>query len=255
MSPTHAEAEPRLHGKVFLITGAASGIGAAIARRLVSEGGRVVLVDMKAEAAAALAESLYPDAIVVAGDVTSSDAMLSAVEAAHARFGHLDGLVHSAAALSVDGSVVELAVSQWRAEIDVALTGAFLASKHAIPTMQQGGAIVFVSSIFGRVATERSVAYCAAKAGLVNLAKAIAIDHGDLGIRANCVSPGPVASEGVLQRWPSIAAAEKGLGPRTLLGRIARPEEIAATIAFLLSSEANFITGADILIDGGYCAR
>jgi NAD(P)-dependent dehydrogenase (short-subunit alcohol dehydrogenase family) len=255
MSPSPVNETPRLQGKVFLLTGAASGIGAAIARRLVSDGGRVVLVDRKAQAAEEVAASLHPDAIVIAGDVTSSEVMLSAVQAAQMHFGRLDGVVHSAAAQSVDGSVVELALSQWRTELEVALTGAFLASKHAIPTMKQGGAIIFVSSVFGSIATERSVAYCTAKAGLVNLAKAIAIDHGAQGIRANCISPGPVASDGVLQRWPSIEAAQKGLGARTLLGRIAQPEEIAATIAFLLSDEAGFITGADIVIDGGFSAR
>ena len=118
-----------------------------------------------------------------------------------------------------------------------------------------GGAIVFVSSIFGSVATDRAVAYCAAKAGLVNLARAIAIDHGAEGIRANCVSPGPVASDGVLQRWPTLAAAEAGLGARTLLGRIAQTEEIATAVAFLLSDEAGFMTGTDLHVDGGYTAR
>ena len=112
-----------------------------------------------------------------------------------------------------------------------------------------------ISSVFGRIGINQSVAYCSAKAGLINLSKAMAIDHGSDGIRVNCISPGPVASDGVLQRWPSIEAANEGLGPRTLLGRISHPDEIAAAVGFLLSDDSLFCTGSDMLIDGGYSAR
>jgi NAD(P)-dependent dehydrogenase (short-subunit alcohol dehydrogenase family) len=257
MSFTPEETQQRLRGRVFLLTGAASGIGAAIGQRLTAEGGRVLLVDLRAEALDAVADPLSPAGIAHPADVTDPDAMAAAVETACARFGRLDGVVHAAAAPSADGSVVDLPLAQWRRELDVSLTGAFLACQHAIPAMRRvgGGAIVFVSSIFGSVATDRAVAYCAAKAGLSNLARAIAIDHGAEGIRANCVSPGPVASDGVLQRWSSLAAAEAGLGERTLLGRIAQTGEIATAVAFLLSDEAGFMTGTDLHVDGGYAAR
>ncbi|TIR78049.1 MAG: SDR family oxidoreductase, partial [Mesorhizobium sp.] len=100
-----------------------------------------------------------------------------------------------------------------------------------------------------------AVAYCAAKAGLVHLAKAMAIDHADQNIRVNSLSPGAVATARLLQRWSSLEAADKGLGPAHLLGRIAEPEEIAAACAFLLSSDASFVTGTDLLVDGGYAVR
>jgi NAD(P)-dependent dehydrogenase (short-subunit alcohol dehydrogenase family) len=179
------------------------------------------------------------------------------VEATRARFGRLDGLVHNAAAPSTDGTVADLDLADWHREIDVSLTGAFLMSKFAVPLMASGGSgsVVLVGSQFARVATGKAVAYCAAKAGLVHLAKAMAVDHAGQGIRVNSLSPGAVATARLLQRWPDLQAAGTGLGPAHLLGRIARPEEIAAAAAFLLSPDASFVTGTDLLVDGGYSTR
>jgi NAD(P)-dependent dehydrogenase (short-subunit alcohol dehydrogenase family) len=118
-----------------------------------------------------------------------------------------------------------------------------------------GGSVVFIASQFAHVATGKAVAYCAAKAGLVHLAKAMAVDHAADGIRVNSLSPGAVATPRLLQRWPDLAAANTGLGPAHLLGRIAQPDEIAAAAAFLLSTDASFITGTDLMADGGYATR
>lgn len=247
----------RLAGKVILITGAASGIGAAIVRRCLDEGGRIVCADHNAQAVEALAAELGPDAEAVTCDVTDIEAARRTVETAAQRFGRLDGLVHNAAAPSTDGTVADLDPAAWRLEIDVSLTGAFLISKFAVPLMIAGGggSIVLVASQFARVATGKSVAYCAAKAALVHLAKAMAVDHAEQGLRVNSLSPGAVATTRLLKRWPTLAAADAGLGPLHLLGRIAQPDEIAAAAAFLLSSDASFVTGTDMLVDGGYAAR
>jgi NAD(P)-dependent dehydrogenase (short-subunit alcohol dehydrogenase family) len=247
----------RLAGKVVLITGAASGIGVAIARRCVAEGGNVVCADQSADAVVNLAEALGPAALGVRCDVTDQRSVERAVEATRARFGRLDGLVHNAAAPSLDGTVVDLDEARWRFEIDVSLTGAFLASKFAVPLMAAGGggSVVLIASQFGTVATGRAIAYCAAKAGLIHLAKAMAVDHAAEGIRVNSLSPGAVSTNRLLQRWPNLEAANAGLGPAHLLGRIAQPEEIAAAAAFLLSSDASFMTGTDMLVDGGYATR
>ncbi|MGR9251272.1 SDR family NAD(P)-dependent oxidoreductase [Rhizobium leguminosarum] len=247
----------RLKGKVIFLTGAASGIGAAIARRCIDEKAIVICADQSLDEADALAKSLGPQALGVQCEVTESGSVKRAVEAGLEHFGRLDGLVHNAAAPSMDGSVVELAEPQWRLEIDVILTGAFLASKYALPAMIEGGggSVVFIASQFAHVATGRSVAYCAAKAGLVHLAKAMAVDHAADGIRVNSLSPGAVATPRLLQRWPDLKAANAGLGPAHLLGRIGQPEEIAAATAFLLSSDASFVTGTDLLVDGGYATR
>lgn len=247
----------RLEGKVIFLTGAASGIGAAIARRCIDEKAFVICADQSLDGADALAKSLGRQALGIQCEVTESGSVKRAVEAGVEHFGRLDGLVHNAAAPSMDGSVVDLAEPQWRLEIDVILTGAFLASKHALPAMIEGGggSVVFIASQFAHVATGKAVAYCAAKAGLVHLAKAMAVDHAADGIRVNSLSPGAVATPRLLQRWPDIEAANAGLGPAHLLGRIGQPEEIAAATAFLLSSDASFVTGTDLLADGGYATR
>lgn len=247
----------RLEGKVVLITGAASGIGAAVARRCVAEGASVVCADQMEGLIQLLAAELGSSAIAMGCDVADSRSMERAIAIVRDRFGRLDGVVHNAAAPSLDGTVVDLSEEQWRRELDVSLTGAFLTAKFALPLMIQsgGGSVVLIASQFAHVATGKAVAYCAAKAGLVHLAKAMAVDHADEGIRVNSLSPGAVATSRLLQRWPDLEAADRQLGPAHLLGRIAKPDEIAAATAFLLSADASFVTGTDLLVDGGYAAR
>jgi NAD(P)-dependent dehydrogenase (short-subunit alcohol dehydrogenase family) len=247
----------RLAGQVVLVTGAASGIGAAIVRRCIEDGASVVCADIDGDAAAALAGEFGAQAASCRCDVTDADSTRFAVELARGRFGRLDGLVHNAAAPSIDGTVVDLDPRLWQREIDVSLTGAFLACKFAIPLIAEsgGGSVLLIGSQFGRVATGKAVAYCAAKSGLIHLAKAMAVDHAPQNIRVNSLSPGAVATARLLQRWPDLDAADTGLGPAHLLGRIARPDEIAAAAAFLLSREASFVTGTDMLVDGGYAVR
>jgi NAD(P)-dependent dehydrogenase (short-subunit alcohol dehydrogenase family) len=217
----------------------------------------IVCADRDEAAARAVADPFGPAAVAVLCDVTDPAFAQHAVETASRRFGRLDGLVHNAAAPSIDGTVVDLDEAQWRRELDVSLTGAFLMGKFAVPLIAAGGggSVVLIASQFGHVATGQAVAYCAAKAGLIHLAKAMAVDHAAEGVRVNSLSPGAVATARLLQRWPDLDAADAALGPAHLLGRIARPGEIAAAAAFLLSSDASFVTGTDMLVDGGYAAR
>jgi NAD(P)-dependent dehydrogenase (short-subunit alcohol dehydrogenase family) len=247
----------RLNNHVILIAGAASGIAAAIARRCVAEGARIVCADYDAAAATALADEWGPSAVACRCDVTEIDSASDAVEIARERFGRLDGLVYNAAAPSTDTTVVDLDERSWRHQIDVILTGAFLVSKFAVPLIAAsgGGSVVLISSQLGRVATAGAVAYCTAKAGLIHLAKAMAVDHAADKVRVNSLSPGAVATTRLLRSWPDLEAANVGLGPAHLLGRIAKPSEIAAAAAFLLSSDASFVTGSDMLVDGGYATR
>jgi len=246
----------RLRGKVVLVTGAGKGIGRAVALRVVAEGARVACLDLDAEGAKETAALAGGDGLALSGDVTDAASAQSAVAKTLAAFGSLHGLVNNAAAPSVGGTVVELSPADWNREIAVCLTGAFLMSKFAVSAIAAagGGSIVHVASQFGHVAVAGSAAYCAAKAGLVNLARVMALDHAADRIRVNSLSPGAVATHRLVDYHGSLAAAQRELVPKHPIGRIGRPEEIAAAAAFLLSEDSSFMTGADLLIDGGYTA-
>ncbi|MEI5996485.1 SDR family oxidoreductase [Paraburkholderia bengalensis] len=247
----------RLEGKVVMISGAASDIGVAIATRCIADGAFVLCTDIDLDAASSTARQLGSAALAVQCDVTSLESARAAVERARSQFGRLDGYVHNAAAPWHDGSVEDLDPAHWHQEVDVSLTGAFLMSRFVVPLMREtgGGSIVLVASQLGHVAAARSVAYCAAKAGLIHLARLMAVDHASDGIRVNSLSPGAVRTGRLLQSWSSLDEADAMLGPAHILGRIGQPEEIGASAAFLLSEDASFITATDLLVDGGYTAR
>ena len=246
----------RLSRKVILITGAASDLGKAFSKRCAMEGASVICTDINETAVKVLAGTLGNGSIGLYCDVVDTASIRRAVDTVEKRFGKLDGIVHNAAAATEEGTVVSLPEVQWRKEVGVSLTGAFLVCKYAIPLMETKGtgSIVFIASTYGHVAAPRSVAYCAAKAGLIHLAKAISADHAHLGVRANSVSPGAVKTSRLLKSWPDLDAAETALASAHLLNRIAEPTEIAGAVAYLLSSDSAFVVGTDMLVDGGFTA-
>ncbi|MCP3390560.1 SDR family oxidoreductase [Bradyrhizobium sp. CCGB12] len=244
-----------LEGKIAVVTGGGSGIGAAIARLFVAEGAKIVIGDL-AESGAALAAELTGDGFSVAFqrvDVTDEADVAALMQFATSRFGRLDILVANAGIPERKSPIHELDLADWRRVIDVDLTGVALCNKFAAGAMLAagGGAIVNMASILAHVGQENSNAYSAAKAAVVNLTRSVALTYAKRGIRVNCVSPGYVDTP-LLAKLPE--ATRQAMLVRQPIGRLAQPEEIAEVVAFLASDKASIITGACINADGGYTA-
>jgi NAD(P)-dependent dehydrogenase (short-subunit alcohol dehydrogenase family) len=247
----------RLHGKVAIVTGAGGGIGSAICRQFAAEGAALLGVDIDAgalERVAATVRAVGGKVSTLAADVADEATAQTAVTRARSEFGRLDILVSNAVYDLPLAPVTGIALADWRRTMAVNLDSAFLLCKHAIPAMAAdgGGSIILVASQLGSVARPGRPWYCAAKGGLIQLAKAMALDHADQHIRVNSLSPGPVETGRYLRNFDTVEAARAS--HRTLLGRLGAPDEIAAGAVFLAADESAFMTGADLLIDGGYTA-
>ncbi|HXJ78168.1 MAG TPA: SDR family oxidoreductase, partial [Candidatus Methylomirabilis sp.] len=165
-------------------------------------------------------------------------------------------LLYGAADSDKAATVLEMDEAAWDRVIQINLTGAFLMVKAALPAMiaRGGGSIILIASQLGRVASPGRPAYCATKGALIQLAKVLAADHAGQGIRANTISPGAIETRRMLRRWKDMDEARRMMGPKHLLGRLGRPEEIARAAVYLASEASAFVTGSDLLIDGGYTA-
>lgn len=245
----------RLDGKAAIVSGAGGGIGSAICRHFAAEGASVVAVDVDEAALDRMAEPLRTGGGRIAtlhADVAEEGTAETAVARALAEFGRLDVLVSNAVYDLPLAPLTTLSLADWRRTMAVNLDSAFLLSKHAIPAMATGGSIILVASQLGRVARHGRPWYCAAKGGLIQLAKAMAIDHAAQNIRVNSLSPGPVETGRYLKNFDTVEAARAS--HHNLVGRLGTPDEIAAGAVFLASDESSFMTGSDLLIDGGYTA-
>lgn len=247
----------RLAGKVAIVTGAAHGIGAAEARALARNGGQVVLGDILDDEGRQTADDINAEfgrscAMYVHLDVTHTSDWHVAIKAAHDTFGRLTTLVNNAGCPGRPG-VEDTTEEGWDRTLDVDLKGTWLGMKACIPALRTagGGAIVNTSSTYGLVASGVATAYHSAKGGVIMLTKAAAVQYARENIRVNCIHPGVVDTP----RIASISADWKeSLLDATPMGRMAHPDEIAAGVVFLASDEASYITGASLVIDGGYTA-
>jgi NAD(P)-dependent dehydrogenase (short-subunit alcohol dehydrogenase family) len=249
----------KLTGKAALVSGAGGGIGRAICLAFAEAESAVACCDIdaaSAEETARLARNAGGRAIAQPCDVSVQAQTEAAAAAANQAFGRIDILVSGAAPHDPSGTVLETSLADWNRVVAVNLTGSFLLSRAALPYMVEGGggSIIFIASQLGRVGSAGRAAYCATKGALIQLAKVMAIDHAGQNVRVNTLSPGGVETQRTLQRYGSFEAGRHTLGPKHLLGRLGQPQEIAAAALFLASDASSFVTGSDLLVDGGYTA-
>ena len=254
----------RFEGKVAIITGGGEGIGRAIATRLAGEGAAIGIIDVNAEKGAATAAEIgdaagVPHAFAQA-DISDEGAVITAVEAIVGELGRPTVLINNAAInLFRD---INATPEDWRKVMDVNVMGGALMAKHVVPHMREagGGAIVNMSSISAVIAQKDFLTYNASKAAVVAVSKCLAYDLADDGIRVNSLCPGATLTEGVknviAERGLQLetAAKEPNLGLEHMLDRMAEPEEIAGAVAFLASDDASFVTGSNMMVDGGWSA-
>lgn len=247
----------RFRGKVAVVTGAGSGIGKAVAIRLAREGARVVANDVRADPVRDVVEGIVAEggqAVAVVGDVSDPGTGRSLVSVAVERFGALHLAYNNAGIPGPRGLPADIDIEEYRRLIEVNLNSVFYCMHAEIPAMRQagGGAIVNTSSVLGIASKGGMLAYSTAKHGIVGMTQAAALAYATQGIRVNSVHPGHIDTP-LLQAMPP--AEYEALVAQYPVRRLGQVEEVAAVVAFLLSDEASFVTGAQYVVDGGYLAQ
>jgi NAD(P)-dependent dehydrogenase (short-subunit alcohol dehydrogenase family) len=248
----------RLEGKVALITGGGRGIGAAIAKRFIEDGAKIVISDVRKDLLDETAQSMKSKMVATcAGDVTNWDDVQKMVNETVKFGGKIDVLVNNAG-IDPGGSILDIDIALWKKILDVNLNGPFLCMRAAIPQMiKQGkGSIVNIASLAGVRCLPSMPAYCASKGGLIQLALQAALEYGPKGIRSNVVAPGATRTEMLINAMKSLSEAIQRdafevLTESVPLRRAAIPEEITGACSFLASDDSAFITGAVLMVDGG----
>ncbi|HWA63648.1 MAG TPA: glucose 1-dehydrogenase [Caulobacteraceae bacterium] len=252
----------RVEGKVALVTGGASGLGAETARRLAREGAKVALTDLAEDAGRAVADEIAAaggTAIFLVQDVADEARWTEVVQAVLDRFGRLDVLVNNAGVSGGQEPLLGGSFEAWRRVLSINLDGVFLGLKTVAPVMAEAGrgSIVNLSSILGKVGLPGAPAYCASKGGVLMLTKAAALELAPAGVRVNSVHPGFIETPMVTNAFRQSENENEMrdmIVSRHALGRLGVPREIADAIVFLASDESSFMTGSELVVDGGYTA-
>lgn len=247
----------RMSSRVALVAGGGGEIGSAIGLRFALEGAKVTIADLdlaKAQSTARTIAEIGGQAYAIQLDVADEKSAQAAVDQTIARFDRLTTLVNVAATVTPDGTVETLPLAEWSNAIAVNLTGAFLLCKYAIPELRRagGGAIVNIASQLGHLGVPLRAPYCTTKAALLHFSRIMAMDHAVDRIRVNTISPGFILTARSSQRSGGKEQARLRNGSKHLLGRPGEVDEVAAGAAYLASDDSSFVTGTDLLIDGGY---
>jgi NAD(P)-dependent dehydrogenase (short-subunit alcohol dehydrogenase family) len=250
--------EPRLKGKIAVITGAGSGIGRACAIALAREGARVALVGRRRDRLDAVACEIGSSALVISADVSKRPDVDGVIEQTATHFGGLNVLVNNAGVLHV-GTVEQITEEQWDETFNVNVRGLWLLSRAALPVMRKagGGSIINIASVLGLNGVRNRASYAPSKGAVVLLSKCMAIDHGHENIRVNAICPSFVETDltaAIIRNAPDPAAVRRERIAVHPIGRLGEPEDIAGLAVYLASDESSWMTGAALPVDGGYLA-
>lgn len=248
----------KFKNKCAVVTGSGSGIGRACALAFAGEGANVVVADLNVQGAqdtVRLIAAAGGKAIAIETDVSSPSSVEALVAQTINTFGHIHTLVNNAA-IQVNKTIEDTSFEEWNAQLSINVGGVFLCSKYFLPYLRNTrGSIVNMSSVNSFFVEPSCAGYCATKAAIAGLTKAMAIDHGHEGVRVNCICPGYIdagLAEGYFQSQADPEKARKEAGKLHALWRIGRPEEVARVAVFLASDDASFVTGASMVVDGGF---